>query len=192
MLLIGLFDFEITVENVVMIGSLSEYVDLCVACLKLKHFKCDWKKFPGLSVQLKSPLATFLLFKTGRFVCTGTKTKTKAEQAVANFLGLLKAEGLVSNKCTFECCVKHLVASVNMAGASVSLEQFNSEFDTIYEPDKFPEIISKMDESKIAFLVFLTGKIVCSGVADEEGLKKAVKEFYDQLVEKKSEKLWNL
>jgi transcription initiation factor TFIID TATA-box-binding protein len=115
-----------------------------------------------------------------------SKNKTKAEQAVTNFLGLLKAEGLVSNQCTFECCVKHLVASVNMAGVSVSLEQINSEFETIYEPDKFPEIISKMDESKTAFIVFLTGKMICSGVADEEDLKKTVKEFYDQLVEKKS------
>jgi transcription initiation factor TFIID TATA-box-binding protein len=182
---IVVFDFTITVENVVMTGSFSEGVDLGVACLKLAGSKCSWKKFPGLSFKLKSPLATFLLFGNGKFVCTGTKTKTKAEQAITAFLGLLKAEGLVSNQCSFECGVKNLVVSINMAGASVSLEQFNSEFDTIYEPEKFPAAVYKMGESKATFLVFLTGKMICSGVADEEDLKKVVKEFYNQLLEKK-------
>ncbi|MDR0797697.1 MAG: hypothetical protein LBE70_03125 [Nitrososphaerota archaeon] len=183
--MIGLFDFELTVENVVMVGCFSESVDLDVVCLKLEDSKCNWKKFSGISFKLKSPLATFLLFRNGGFVCTGTKTKIKAEEAVANFLCLLKAEGLVSNQCAFECGVKHLVVSVNIAGASGSLEQISSEFDTIYESDKFPVADYKMGESNAAFLVFLTGKLICSGVTDKEGLKKAVKEFYNQLVEKK-------
>lgn len=192
MLLIVLFDFEFTVENVVMVGSFSEGMDLGVACLKLDGSKCDLKRFIGISFKLKSPLANFLLFKNGRFVCTGTKTKTKAEEAVADLLSLLKAEGLVSNQCTFECGIKNIVASVNMAGASVSLEQFTSEFDTLYEPDKFPESVYKMGESKATFLVYLTGKMVCLGVTSEEDAKKAVKEFYGQLVEEKViEKLWN-
>jgi len=182
---IVVFDFTITVENVVMAGWFSEGVDLGVACLKLEGSKGSWKKFPGLSFKLKSPLATFLLFGSGKFVCTGTKTKTKAEQAITVFLGLLKAKELVSNNCTFECGVKNLVVSINMAGASVSLEQFNSEFDSIYEPEKFPAAVYKMGESKATFLVFLTGKMICSGVADEEDLKKAVKEFYNQLLERK-------
>jgi transcription initiation factor TFIID TATA-box-binding protein len=182
---IVVFDFTITVENVVVTGSFSEGVDLGVACLKLEGSKCSWKKFPGLSFKLKSSLATFLLFGNGKFVCTGTKTKTKAEQAITAFLALLKAEGLVSSQCSFECSVKNIVVSINMAGASVSLEQFNSEFDTIYEPEKFPAAVYKMGESKATFLVFLTGKMICSGIADEEDLKKAVKDFYNQLVEKK-------
>jgi transcription initiation factor TFIID TATA-box-binding protein len=79
-----------------------------------------------------------------------------------------------------------------MAGASVSLEQFTSEFDTIYDPDKFPESVYKMGESKATFLVYLTGKVVCSGVASEEDVKKVVKEFCGQLVEEKViEKIWN-
>ena len=183
--MIVVFDFVITVENVVMTGWFSEGVDLGVACLKLVGSKCSWKKFPGLSFKLRSPLATFLLFGNGKFVCTGTKTKIKAEQAITAFLGLLKSEGLVSSQCSFECGVKNLVVSINMAGASVSLEQFNSEFDTIYEPEKFPAAVYKMGESKATFLVFLTGKMICSGVADEEELKKTVKEFYNQLLEKK-------
>jgi len=186
LLLIGLFDFAITVENVVMIGSLSETVDLNVARSKLESSKCNWQKFSGLSFKLKSPLATFLLFQNGQFICAGTKTKTKAEEAITNFLGVLKAEGLVSGSCEFECCVKNLVASVSMDGASVPLDQFTSEFDVLYEPDKFPAAIYPMNEAQATFLVFLSGKLICSGVATEEELKSTVETFFTQIVEKKS------
>jgi transcription initiation factor TFIID TATA-box-binding protein len=180
------FDLVITIENVVLTGSFSEGVDLKVAKQKLVGSKCNWQRFPGLSYKLKVPSATFLLFRTGRFVCTGTKTKVKAEQATTAFLNLLKKEEIVSDKCGFECCVKNLVASVDLAGATVCVEQFTSEFNAVYEPDKFPAAVCKTEDSKATFLVFLAGKMVCSGIADEETLKRTVKKFYDDLVEKKA------
>jgi transcription initiation factor TFIID TATA-box-binding protein len=183
--MIDLFDFEITVENVVLIGSLSEGVDLSAANTRLEGSKCSWQRFPGLSYKLKSPFASFLLFRNGKFVCTGVKTKTKGETAITNFLNLLKTEGIVSNQCTTEYEVKNLVASINIAGASISLQQFTNEFDTIYEPEKFPAAIYKTEQAKATFLVFITGKLVCSGIADEETLKQTVKKFYQDLVEKK-------
>jgi len=182
---IVLFDLVITIENVVLAGSFSESVDLKIACQKLVGSKCNWQRFPGLSYKLKVPSATFLLFRTGKFVCTGTKTKAKAEQATTTFLNLLKEKGLVSDQCGFECCVKNLVASVDLAGATISAEQFTREFNAVYEPDKFPAAVCKTKEPKATFLVFLAGKMVCSGIADEETLKKTVKKFYQELLEKK-------
>jgi len=57
------FDFEITVENVVMIGAFSEGIDLSVANQKLRGPKRNWKQLSGLSFKLKRPSATFLLPK---------------------------------------------------------------------------------------------------------------------------------
>ena len=186
LVLIVVFDLVITIENVVLIGSFSEGVDLKVANQRLVGSKCNWQRFPGLSFKLKVPSATFLLFRTGRFVCTGTKTKAKAEQAITVFLSLLKKEGLVSDRCGFECCVKNLVASVDLAGATVSAEQITSEFNAVYEPDKFPAAVCKTRAPEATFLVFLAGKMVCSGIADEETLKETVKKFYQELLEKKA------
>jgi transcription initiation factor TFIID TATA-box-binding protein len=175
----------ITIENVVLTGSFSEGIDLKVANQKLVGSKCNWKRFPGLSFKLKTPSATFLFFRNGKFVCTGTKTKTKAEEAITTCLNILKEKDLVSDKCSFECCVKNMVASVDLAGATISVEQITSEFDAVYEPDKFPAAVCKVVEPKATFLVFLAGKMVCSGIADEETLKMTVKKFYENLVEKK-------
>jgi transcription initiation factor TFIID TATA-box-binding protein len=183
---IVVFDLVITIENIVLTGSFSESVDLKVAKQKLVGSKCNWKRFPGLSYKLKSASATFLLFRTGRFVCTGTKTKAKAEQATTTFLNILKKEGLVSDLCGFECCVKNMVASVDLAGATVSVEQITGEFNAVYEPDKFPAAVCKTTEPAATFLVFLAGKMICSGIADEETLKTTVKKFYQELIEKKA------
>lgn len=184
-IVIGLFDFEITIQNIVLTGSFSEAIDLCVANSKLEGSKRNWKRFPGLAYKLKVPPATFLLFRNGKFVCTGIKSQAKGQAATAVFLERLKAEGLVSSNCVFECGVKNLVASVIIGGASISLEQFTNQFESvIYEHEKFPAAVYKMGESRATFLVFLTGKLICSGVADEETLKQAVKDFYDQLIEK--------
>lgn len=169
-----------------MTGSFSEGVDLNVANSKLEGSKCSWRRFPGLAFKMKVPSATFLLFRNGKFVCTGTKSEGKSKEAVASFLGVLQAKGLVSADCNFECSVKNIVASVTIGGASVSLEQFTKQFETaVYEPDKFPAAVYNMGESKATFLVFLTGKLICSGVGDENELKNVVKKFHDQLVERK-------
>lgn len=179
-------EFEITVQNVVVTGSFNEGVDLNVAHSKLDGSKCSWRRFPGLIYKLKVPSATFLLFRNGKFVCTGSKSESKAKEAIGSFLSMLQAKGLVSAECSFECSVKNLVASVTINGASVSLEQFTMQFErAVYEPDKFPAAVYNMEGQKATFLVFLTGKLICSGVGDEAALKRTVKKFYDLLVEKK-------
>ncbi|MCL2359021.1 TATA-box-binding protein [Candidatus Bathycorpusculum sp.] len=180
-----MLDYEITIQNIVMTGSFSEPIDLNDANTKLEGSKRNWKRFPGLSFKLKNPSAAFLIFRNGKFVCTGTKSTTKSQTAITAFLELLKAKGLVSNNCTYNCSVKNLVASVTLAVASISLEQFTNQFESaLYEPDKFPAAIYKMDQSKATFLVFLTGKLICSGIENEETLKNTVQNFYTQLIEK--------
>ena len=179
-----MFDLAITLENVVIIGTFSEGFDLDVANQKLDNSKRDWNKFPGLIYKLKMPSASFLLFQNGKFVCTGIKTENKGQQAITTLLEQLKAKGLVSLGCECEWGVKNLVASVAISGASVSLEAFTQEFESLYEPDRFPAAVYKSSEPNATFLVFLTGKLICSGVATEEELKQTVKQFYEQLKEK--------
>ncbi|MDR0461318.1 MAG: hypothetical protein LBH62_07855 [Nitrososphaerota archaeon] len=178
-----MFDFVITIENIMITGSFSENLDLKATNQKLAGSRYSWKKFPRLSFKLK-PLATFLMFQSGKFVCTGIKTEAKGKEAITKLLELLKTEKIVSENCKFEYCVKNLVASINIGGASVSIEQFITEFDAAYEPEKFPAAIHKLDDTQATFLIFLTGKLVCSGVSTKEELKEVVKKFYSQLKEK--------
>jgi transcription initiation factor TFIID TATA-box-binding protein len=179
-----MFDFEITVENIVMTGSFSECVDLSVANQKLEGSKRNWKQLSGLSFKLKKPSATFLLFQNGKFICTNIKTETKANQALTKLLNILKTEKLVSNDCTFEGYVKNLVASMNLSSATISPEQFTNDFEAIYDPTKCPTPHNhKTDQPQANFIVFLTGKLICTGATNKNELKESVKKFYEQLKE---------
>jgi TATA-box binding protein (TBP) (component of TFIID and TFIIIB) len=166
-----------------MTGAFSEAIDLNAAHSKLDGSKCNWRRFPGLSFKPKLSPATFLLFRNGKFVCTGTKSEIRGKEATRTFLNILKEKSLVSTNCNFECSVKNLVTSVSINGASISMEQFTKQFEkVVYEPDKFPAAVYNM--GKATFLVFLTGKLICSGVGDEDTLKRTVKIFCDQLAER--------
>jgi len=188
-----LADYEITIQNIVLTGSFSECIDLGVANSKLAGSKCKWRRFPGLIFKLKVPSATFLLFRTGKFVCTGATSEAQGHEAIVNFMAQLKTEAIVSTQCVFDYTVKNLVASVTIGGVSISLEQFTHQFKSaLYEPEKFPAAIYKIDQPKATFLVFLSGKLICSGVKNEEALKSIVKKFYQQLLEKNTlEKVLN-
>jgi len=168
-----------------MAGVFSERIDLEVAKGRLVGSQDKHKRFPGLIYRLKSSKATFLLFKSGSFVCTGSISKAKGEEAIVAMLGLLKELELVSNNCTFECGVKNLVASVRLGGASVNLERFDNKFDdAVYEPDKFPAVVYQVEGTSVTFLVFLSGTIICSGISNEELLTETVNKFCEQLNEK--------
>ena len=54
----------------------------------------------------------------------------------------------------------------------------------MYEPDQFPGAVYRMQEPKVTFLIFSSGKLVCSGAKTEEDVYKAVKKIRNILEEK--------
>lgn len=178
-----MFELEVTVQNVVLTGGFSEGVDLKTVHSALEGSRCSWRRFPGLIFKLKSYSATFLVFSSGKFVCTGTQSEEKGRKAIACFLQLLQTKSLVSANCTFECGVKNVVASIVINGASISLNRFTAQFKpSVYEPDRFPAAIYHLPQSKATLLVFSSGKLICSGVGDKETLNDVAKKFRDQLL----------
>ena len=50
--------------------------------------------------------------------------------------------------------------------------------NVMYEPEVFPGLIYRMKEPKSVLLLFSTGKIVCTGVKDEETVKLVFDKLY--------------
>ena len=44
----------------------------------------------------------------------------------------------------------------------------------MYEPEQFPGAIYRMDDPKVVFLIFSSGKLVCAGAKKEEEIYRAV------------------
>ena len=165
---------EYKINNVVatVYLDLSEKLDLINIARKVPESEYNPEKFPGLVFRLDSPRASFLIFSTGSMVVTGLKNVKLIDKAVSKLMKILKGFGLKLPEPNIK--IQNFVASGDLhipidLNKAVLLMEF-----AMYEPEVFPGLIYHMKDPKAVFLIFSTGKIVCTGVKNEEMVKKAI------------------
>ena len=178
---------EWKVENVVAtvvvdLGTAGEKVDLNQIARKNSDCEYNPERFPGLIMRLVDPKATILVFSTGKMVVTGLRAADEARAAVARAIAKMKqakvdikAEPVITNQNIVASGDLH--ASIDLNEASVIME------NAMYEPEVFPGLIYRMAEPKTVFLIFSTGRIVCTGAKTKEIVGEAVEKFVDQVKE---------
>ncbi|MCS7105843.1 MAG: hypothetical protein NZ942_00800 [Candidatus Aenigmarchaeota archaeon] len=83
----------------------------------------------------------------------------------------------------FKIRIENIVASASL-GVNVTLEKIVSKLEGMeYEPEQFPGLVYRMENPKVAFLLFGSGKIVCTGARSVEDVKSAVKKVSRKLKE---------
>ena len=161
------------IENVVatVIMEITEKIDLTKIARKFEDAEYNPERFPGLVMRIKDPKATFLIFSTGKMVITGLRRADEASLAVKKIVKSIKNAGIsVSNP---EITVQNIVASgdlhtfIDLNMAAIIME------NAMYEPEVFPGLIYRMKEPKTVFLIFSTGKVVCTGAKNKEFVKEA-------------------
>jgi len=176
---------EITIENVVMSGAFNQPIDLKAANLKLEGSKLSGKRFPGLIYKLQNPKAHFSLFRTGTFICTGTKSEEINRAATKAFSELLKTKNIISADCSYTSRISNLTAVIRFVNVYINMEKFMKHFDqVVFEPGMFPGAVYTLPDSTDTFLVFPGGKITSTGIPDIQIIQAKAKEFYNQLIEK--------
>ncbi len=174
---------SIKIQNVVASVTLNQRIDLNAIVMGNPSVEYRPKVFPGLVYRIRKPKTSILIFSTGKMVCTGAKSEKESKKAVLKVVRELKKIGIIIiNKP--EIKVVNIVASadlfgrIELEGATYSLGR------TMYEPEQFPGLIYRMDDPKVVFLLFASGKIVCTGATKEEIVYEAVAKLHKQLVEK--------
>jgi transcription initiation factor TFIID TATA-box-binding protein len=71
----------ITVQNIVASGDLHTFIDLNMAAIVMENAMYEPEVFPGLIYRMKDPKTVFLIFSTGKVVCTGAKNKKFVKEA---------------------------------------------------------------------------------------------------------------
>ncbi len=173
------FEFEIDykIVNVVAtaIYEIKERIDLTIIARKFEKAEYNPERFPGLIMRMEKPKATALIFSTGKAVITGLRSHTEAEPIVKKIAKNLKKAGIiVSNP---EYTIQNIVASGNLhmnIDLNLAAVVMNN---AMYEPEVFPGLIYRMQEPKAVFLIFSTGKIVCTGIKTEEMVRQAVEKL---------------
>lgn len=169
-------------QNVVASGTLGHRIDLNAIMKSFPNVEYNPKKFPGLVFRLRRPKTTTLIFNSGKMICTGARSEKLARSAIRRVVRLLRENGIVLLS-EVQIEVVNIVATVDL-GVGVDLELADFTLDNVmYEPEQFPGLIYRMQEPKVVFLIFASGKLVCTGGRSEASVSEAVEKIGKILVE---------
>ncbi|RDD54115.1 MAG: TATA-box-binding protein [Candidatus Korarchaeota archaeon NZ13-K] len=164
---------EITIQNVVSSADIRQRLDLHEISKRIKKSRYDPDKFPGLVLKLDEPKAALLLFSSGKFVCTGTKSVEESAHAINAAIEVLQKHGIeVRGRPLIKA--ENIVASAKLH-VKVDIERLALELEnTLYEPEQFPGLIFRMRDPDVVFLIFASGSLVCTGAKKESDVRRAV------------------
>ena len=172
----------IEIVNVVASATIDQKLDLNKIQEKFPDVEYNPEQFPGAVFRL-SPKTATLLFRTGKMVCTGSKSEEMARKAVKTVVEKLR-KGKISIKKDAEVTVQNIVSSINLGG-KVHLEKAARTVPrSMYEPEQFPGLIHRMVDPKTVILIFSSGKLVCTGAKTEKDVYRSVNNLHSLLEEK--------
>lgn len=172
------YDYEANldykIENVVgtVVVEITEKVDLNLIARKLPDVEYNPERFPGLVMRIEKPRATILIFSTGKMVVTGLRKASESGKVVQKVIKNIKKAGIdVKNPVI---TIQNIVASGDLhTNIDLNMAAIVMEY-AMYEPEVFPGLIYRMQDPKTVFLIFSTGRIVCTGAKEKSIVREAV------------------
>jgi len=166
---------DMKITNIVATATIGTDLNLEKIAHSVSDARYDKGRFPGLILQTDDPKTTFLLFKNGKVVIIGARSKDELPVAVQKLCAKLKKSGFnVSYKS--DIAIKNIVATadlmmeINLMELSLALGLENVE----YEPEQFPAMVYRLEEHLAVFLIFNSGKLVCLGTKSLEQTSRAI------------------
>jgi len=170
------------IQNVVASSSLGQELDLNHIEECLKGAEYNPQQFPGLVYRIKEPKTATLLFRSGKIVCTGGKSKDEVILAVSKVIKDLEmADVFITEQPVVE--VQNIVASsdlgqeINLNTVAITLGLEKVE----YEPEQFPGLVYRLDDPKVVVLLFSSGKMVITGAKIPNDVIRAVDKIAEEL-----------
>ncbi|SES62351.1 TATA binding protein of transcription factor TFIID [Methanococcoides vulcani] len=175
-------EYNIKIENVVASTKLAEEFDLVKIEAEFEGAEYNKQKFPGLVYRVTDPKAAFLVFTSGKVVCTGAKNVADVHTVIGNMAKKLNGIG-IETIADPEITVQNIVASadlkavLNLNAIAIGLGLENIE----YEPEQFPGLVYRIDVPKVVVLIFSSGKLVVTGGKSPENCEEGVEVVRQQL-----------
>ncbi len=171
---------NMSIHNVVASCQTDSKIPLARIAMEIEGIEYEPEQFPGLVLRLSEPKAAALIFSSGKIVCTGTKSPDQAMEAVNNLIELMKSIGIdIGGVKSID--IQNIVASASL-GKEVNLNKIAFELEgTEYEPEQFPGLVYRMDEEDVVFLIFTSGKIICTGGKSLEQIERSIEKLKKKL-----------
>lgn len=175
-------EFDVKVENVVAFASLGKDIPLLELVNSIENAEYEPEQFPGLVYRINEPRAAALIFSSGKIVCTGAKSIELAKIAMRKVVDRVRETG-IDLPTEFNIQVENIVASSKI-NAKLNLEEIAFALENAeYEPEQFPGLVYRINEPRVAFLLFSSGKIICTGAHNIEDIYSALRKLKSRLKE---------
>jgi transcription initiation factor TFIID TATA-box-binding protein len=172
--------FNIKIENIVASASLSEKIKLEKIFESVEGAEYEPEQFPGLVYRIDKPKAAALIFSSGRVICTGARSVDEVKEIFKKIVSVMKKAGIEVQK-DYKIDIENIVASVKFdSRLNLDTIAFNLE-DSEYEPEQFPGLVYRMEQPRVAFLLFSSGKLICTGGRSVKDIKVAIDKVYSKL-----------
>jgi transcription initiation factor TFIID TATA-box-binding protein len=178
-----------TIQNIVAKSCLNikEDLDLLLLSENLKNSQYDKDRFPGLFTRFSHPKSAIIIFRNGKLILTGLKSFSHVDLIIERLiLRLNKIININLKKEVIDTQVVNIVVTadfakvINLDAASIKLN------NAIYEPEVFPGVSYKVSTPvKAVFLLFSTGKVVLTGIRQEDDIEPALAKLGRLLKEEK-------
>lgn len=172
---------EIKIQNCVATFSLG-LTKLNLKEISQKVQYCDFNppKFAAMTIRIRDPKTTALTFSSGNMVCTGSKDIPNSLLACRKYTRLLQQHIKVSFQ-GFR--IQNIVASVGVP-YPLKLHELAKDHGPYvsYEPSLFPGAVLRVQNPKVVFLLFRSGKIVVTGAKEIASIRKAFLCIYEPFV----------
>lgn len=76
--------------------------------------------------------------------------------------------------------IENIVSSITL-NRNIDLIKLSEKVKEIENPKQFPGVIYRLDEPKLAMLIFRTGKVICSGARSQADIDAAVQKLLSKL-----------
>jgi transcription initiation factor TFIID TATA-box-binding protein len=166
----------IDIQNIVASTTLAENFDLNKIKDRLEGAEYNQVKFPGLVYRIENPKACFLIFTSGKVVCTGSKNIENVHTAIINVINTLKSIDCEKIDPEPEIHIQNIVASADLK-TNLNLNALVMAFgmeNVEYEPEVFPGLVYRIEVPKVVILIFSSGKVVIAGGKVPEDCEEAL------------------
>jgi transcription initiation factor TFIID TATA-box-binding protein len=84
---------------------------------------------------------------------------------------------------TMKANVENMVSAITV-NTKIDLKKFVKKVKGMeYNPERFPGVVYRIRDPKLAMLIFSSGKIICTGARSEDDIKKAVESLMKKFKE---------
>ncbi len=171
-----------TIENVVASTGVDQELDLESVAEDLERTEYDREKFPGAVYRTRDPRSASLIFRTGKIVCTGTKSTDDVYESLDIVFDELRGLG-IDVPSSPEIVIQNIVSTgdldcpVNLHATAIGFGLENIE----YEPEQFPGLVYRLDDPDVVTLIFGSGKVVVTGAKRPTEASRALEAISSRL-----------